>query len=472
MVNIDKNILEKFFSQLKQYALSESRILSSILALSMFLCMLLYTLQRSYNPFVHDSAYYWNLAGSFVVNGDFSIINFHNELRGYLFPFLLFVIKTLAALLHIDGKTLFYIFSSLFFTALSVYILPWFTNTLLGWNKHLIGRALLGILIFFFWRGHFLYPLSDFPGLASLLLGTTFIVKSLRKPFNRYYSALAGLFLSAASNIRPIYLISLLILLISGLIIISKSKRLLIFQWLALFILGSCIVLIPQYQINNKYLDRKSPLVQAKYDNENWYIKGLFWGLGTQKFETNIGDNFPSIVVIYEDPFKSKIQKTNILRNKDISGYLRIVKNYPADIAVSYFRHLFNGLDIFFPTPYIKNLFANHIFLSIVNYLIWLLIIYHLVNMDLSHISLITTAGVMSMISPVILSIPIVIEIRYFLPAYLMAYGVIAFGVNPKNLVKSIFQNKWQIVRIIIVCVLWLTLCFSLSAATVENLTY
>ncbi|MDK1118533.1 MAG: hypothetical protein QGM50_07035, partial [Anaerolineae bacterium] len=110
MVTFDKSTFEKFVLQLKRYASSESQLLSLILATSIFSCMLLYTLQRSYNPFVHDSHWYWSLADSFIANERFSLTNFHSELRGYFFPFLLFLIKSLASTLRIDDKTLFYVF--------------------------------------------------------------------------------------------------------------------------------------------------------------------------------------------------------------------------------------------------------------------------------------------------------------------------------------------------------------------------
>lgn len=464
-----KIFVENFVFRLKRYSESEIHIHTFVLATGVFSLMLVYLLQRSYNPFVHDSAYYWSIANSFTGGESFSIINFTNDLRGYFFPFLLFLLKSLAGLIQVEDKILFYVFSAFFFTFLSVYIIPWFTSTVIGWKTHLLGRGGISLLLFFFWRGYFLYPLSDFPAFAALLIGVTLFTKSLRTP-GKYLPAFASFFLAAALNIRPVYLVSLLILFVLGIIFLMKNNKRIIAQWLLAFILGGSIVLLPQYQINRTHLQKNSPLVQARYAGENLYVKELFWGLGTQKFETNIGDNFPSITLVYADPFKEKLRKTNLLKDKTLSGYIKIARRFPVDMAISYFKHLFNGLDMFFSTPYIKNIYANHMFLSTVNYLLWLLVIYHVMNMDLSHVSYFSTAGVVTLLSPVVLAIPIALEIRYFLPAYVIAYIIIAFGPGPKILLQSIRRNKWNLIRIAAVCIVWLLLCLTISSMTAATL--
>jgi hypothetical protein len=466
-----KVFIEKLAVQLKYYYASESQVHTFGLATFIFICMLLYTLQRSYNPFVHDSAYYWSLSNSFILNESFSLFNFNNDLRGYSFPFLLFILKTLAVFLRTDAKTFFYIFSSLFFTILSIYILPWFTNTLFSWKKKLGGRAVCGFLIFFFWRGYFLYPLSDFPAFASLLIGITLFVRAMRNPTNLVMPIVSGFFLGMAINIRPIYQASLFLLLATVPMILWKMYKNQILLWLAFFILGCTIVLFPQYQINKIHLQNKSPWVQARYgSDESLYVKQLFWGLKTQKFESNIGDNYPSIAVIYEDPFVLNLQKTNLLREKTLPRYFKIMQRYPLEMFVSYFRHMFNGLDIFFSTPYIKNIYASHVLLSVVNYLIWFVLIFRFLKADCTQLDYLVVVSVISLLIPVILAIPTAVEVRFFLPAHLLAYGVTAFGINLTSLEKSLLQNKWSLIRFIMLGVFWVMLCFTLSTATIENL--
>jgi len=472
MFTSSKNFIEALIFHLQCISVSNSPSHTFILATCVFLFMLIYTLQRSYNPFVQDSAYYWGLANSFIIDEHFSFTNFNSELRGYVFPFSLFMIKTLAEMVQSNEKTLFYVFSSLLFTLLSIFILPWFVHTLFQWKTKLLGKGVLTFALFFFWRGYFLYPLSDFPALASLLIGVVLYSKSLQNPSKLILSVLSGFFLSVALNIRPVYLVSFIILLAAALFFLRKCEKMQLFQWLLTFVIGCSIILLPQYLINKKHYQKNTPLVQARYADESLYIKELFWGIGTQKFETNIGDNFPSSVVIYNDPFKLKFNKTNLLREKSLSSYLKIARRFPIDMVVSYFRHLFNGLDIYFPTPYIKNIFANHMILSITNYLIWLYVIIHLAKTNLTRIMFIQIIGILSILAPVLLAIPTAVEVRYFLSAHILAYLVIAFRFNLRPLIESVRQSPWNLLRFAIVCTFWVILCLSMSSTTAENLVY
>jgi hypothetical protein len=204
--------------------------------------------------------------------------------------------------------------------------------------------------------------------------------------------------------------------------------------------------------------------------DENLYEKQLFWGLKTQKYEVNIGDNYHSIIAVYDDPIAIKLQKTNLLREKTFARYFKIVKRFPLDISLSYFRHMFNGLDIFFSTPYVKNIFASHMFFSVVNYTVWFLVAFHFFRMDLSKLDFIKTLGFAIFLAPVILAIPIVVEVRFFLPAYLMAYGVVAFDIDYVEALKSLFNTPWNLLRLLIIYAFWLLFCFTMSAATIENL--
>ena len=103
---------EQTLGFLKHLNESQSKTYTLLLSGLIFIFMLLYTVQRSHFPFLHDSLYYWQFADSFSNNG-FSFTNFSNGLRGYFFPFLLFLIKAQAQLLGINAKLLFYGYSAL-----------------------------------------------------------------------------------------------------------------------------------------------------------------------------------------------------------------------------------------------------------------------------------------------------------------------------------------------------------------------
>lgn len=75
--------------------------------------MSIYLLQRADQPLWHDSLHYWELGGSFDANGHFSFFNYNSPLRGYLFPFLLYLVQRQADLINLDPRILFSIYASL-----------------------------------------------------------------------------------------------------------------------------------------------------------------------------------------------------------------------------------------------------------------------------------------------------------------------------------------------------------------------
>ncbi len=470
LIELIKDAFRKMNLQIGRLYVSKPRIFELAMAVAVFLFILVYALQRAGQPFVHDFLNYWNLADSFLQDGKFSFTNFSSGLRGYFFPFVLFLIKSLASALGIDAELFFYICSAFYFTLFSVYLLPWAFQTIFDWEISFWGRATIAVLIFFFWRGYFLYPLTDFPAFTALLMGLALFAQSGRHRSPPLRAFFIGVFISAAANIRPAYQLSFILLIPFFFIYGYKLKFFQAMQWIVFLLLGSSLVLLPQVRINQAHFQINSPWVLARYvDDENLFVKQLFWGLGAQKYETNIGENYASAAVVYQDPLAKKVSG-NLLKNKTISGYFEILKRHPQDVAVSYFRHFFNGIDIFFPTPYIKNPYSNHTLFSAVNYLIWFLVAYSLMWTDYAHVDRVQWAGMLAVLAPVFLAIPTTVEVRFFLPVYILAYGIIAFGIDYPALETSIFGDKWKLLRLALALALWLMVCFALSAATIENL--
>lgn len=182
--------------------------------------------------------------------------------------------------------------------------------------------------------------------------------------------------------------------------------------------------------------------------------------------------NYPENTLVYSDPISFKLQKIALFKEKTFPSYIEIVRRYPLDILVSYTRHLFNGLDIFFPTPYIRNVEADHTLLSSLNYLIWFFVLVYLVNMDVHKVDFVGVTGAITILSPVIAAIPTAVEVRFFLPVYILAYGIVAFGLDFRKIYRSYLYNGWAKIRFLALWALWTLMCFALSAATLENLLH
>jgi hypothetical protein len=432
--------------------------------------MIIYTVQRVDFPFHHDSLNYWELGDSFYTDSHFSFANFSDGLRGYFFPFLLSLMKRQETLLDIDPRVLFAILSALFFSAFSMHLVPWFFREVFRWQISVPGKIAFALLVFFFWRGHFLYPLTDFPSLAALLLGITILASVMRGGKRMGWLVVSGFFTAAAMNIRPVYQLSFLIVFVF--LVISGYRqnvgKLLIST--TLFLCGCLVALAPQWIINHTHFGIHSPLVLANYaDDRSLLQTQLFWGLKAQKYETNIGDSYPAATVVYHDPVADE-WPAGEMKEKTIRNYLRIVKQHPLEIVISYFRHAFNGLDIFYPTPYVRNIYADHSVFRLLNYLIWFVFFCHVLRLDFSQIDLVKLSAVSALLAPAVLAIPTVMEVRFFLPVYMLAYGVVSFRFRASRLVSTIWNDKLLLLRLLILGTLWIMISFTLSAATMEQL--
>jgi hypothetical protein len=432
--------------------------------------MMIYTTQRAQLDFHHDSLYYWELGSSFIVDGQFSFTNFGDGLRGYLFPFLLFIVQRQASFLGMDAKLLFAVYSALFFTGFAMFPVHWFAERVYGWKAGIAARLAFAFLLFFFWRGHFLYPLTDFPSLAAMLASIAFVAIGTGSGGRELWFFLAGMFAGAALNIRPIYQASVLVILVFLPFLLRGQAVRTVMILAAAFMLGCAIVLTPQLIINKIRHNSFSPLVLAQYiGDEGIYQVQLFWGLKTQKYETNIGDTYPWAGVIYSEPLVLDLPR-QALRERTISNYLRIVLQNPLEISMIYFRHAFNGLDVFYSTPYVRNIFAEHVFFSLLNYTIWFVFFRHLLGFPFLEVRPLPLLGAAVLLLPVALAVPTVVEVRFFLPVYLLAYAVVCRGLPATELLGRCRENPWSVIREFILCAIWVLLCFTLSSGTIKNL--
>ncbi|MFZ5822166.1 MAG: hypothetical protein ACOYYJ_19920 [Chloroflexota bacterium] len=447
-----------------------SRNIAAFFFLAVLVFFWTYGFQRRDYLFVHDAMNYWSARYNFIDNGQFSILHYNSPLRGYLFPLLLFLIQWQADVLGIDAQMLFLTYSALFVSVLAFYLLPWFFRVVFEWKTPVIKRLLFSGLLFFFWRGHFLYPLTDFPSLAFLLLGIGIFVRIGLGSLKPAWAVLAGFAIGAAVNIRPVYQVSLVVVLVLLCCLWRRLGKKDVLISVVFFFFGAGMVFYPQLLINQLYFETNSPLVLSTYiEDESIYEIQLFWGLKTQKYETNIGDDYPFASVVYRDPLADKLPQ-RFLRDKTTQGYINIIRSYPLEVAVSYFRHFFNGLDVFFSTPYVRKIYAGHFLLSFANYLIWFLALYYMIAHTAERVTCSSFGVVLAMLAPVALAVPIVVEVRFFLPMYLLAYGIVSYGLNYKEMLLYILRTKSTFLLIVLLLFGWMLVCFTLSAGTIEKL--
>jgi hypothetical protein len=312
------------------------------------------TIQGS-KPFFSDSGFYWELSETFDKNGAFSFLNYHYYgFRGYSVPLTLYVLRELSHFGIGPGAEV-----ALLNSALVALITAWLGPKLaeIAWPERRWGlrrRLLLGAIFLVFWRGYLNFPLTDLPALTAALLALVAIAR-FDSPL---WLGVAGVSAAYAFNARPAYL--LLIPLLALLLIWSwwrgtgdPARRTL--RWRALggaaFVLGLTLVSVPQSVLQHEWDDGITPVPGGTG------LAGLQYteGLRLQRYETlALLHHNPRME--YLDPDTDSIVAG--LPGGAVSGtpeYLEIIASNPVTMAGLFLRHVVNGLDERYSTPYVED---------------------------------------------------------------------------------------------------------------------
>ena len=419
-----------------------------------------------------DAAQYWELSLRFTQHGHFSLLAFDEPMRGYLGPLLLLPARLLC---HFTGCSMLrgaQVMGAGWATLLFGLAIPqlWAQAT---------GRVLSGgrwlalvVLSFVFWRDYFNFPLSDMPALTLLLLGLV----ALGRP-GWAWLGVAGLLLGAAINIRPIYLASAPGWL--WLLVVNSPRP----SWArhgALLALGMAVVLLPQLLINLRHFQQPTPLVLARQPGAPpLYLRQLGWGTAFQRYETSLIPQIPRSLV-YADPAGQRaLAQEPGQRFGSYGKYLRFVLRQPLATCARYLCHLFNGLDIWFPTPYPKHLHpSGQVVLRLLNYAVlgvgmWLLLgaLGWLRRPFAGQYSpqWFAVGTVLALILPCLLVIPLLIECRFLLPLHLLLLTVVAGGWRPITC-WQVLATPLRRTAVLIIGAVWLWGCWQLSRATAAQL--
>jgi hypothetical protein len=322
---------------------------------AMFVAMLIVALLQGAKPFYYDSGVYWGLADSFVRDGHFSLLNFDSPLRGYLLPLVNDGLQEVSAAFSWNDSSSAKVFNALVFSLVTTVLAPAFAEQTWPERRWGLGRRLLlATVVIVFWRGYLNFPLSDFPAIAAVLLALIGVGRTDRPG----WMLVAGLAGAAAINMRPAYLLLMpvLVSLVAygwwrqrGTDHPAWSRRGLC---VALALLGFVVLSLPQS-------------LSAHRHNDTWsFVPGAAAGLSSlqftegmrmQRYDTFVGTGQPSARMIFADPRAGEIldeREGGTIANA--RQYARVVVTHPAIMAGLFGRHVVNGLDARYPTPYIE----------------------------------------------------------------------------------------------------------------------
>ena len=109
--------------------------------------------------------------------------------------------------------------------------------------------------------------------------------------------------------------------------------------------------------------------------------------------------------------------------------YLKLVARHPLELSASYARHVFNGLDVKYPTPYVRDLRDTSTALSLLEYtLIFLALARLLATGARRALGGVRWAGLLVLAASCIGVLQVQAEPRYFLPLQLLIYLLVCFG--------------------------------------------
>lgn len=438
---------EKIVSFYKKYNLLIRYVL-------VFGFIFLYGLERNImeTDYWHDSLLYYKASQTFISEGQFSLLSYVDSLRGYFFPFLLYLFTALGDMAGIRHGMAILAANSLMAAFVFAVVLPsLFQNT----KRHIV-YSLISVLVFLiYWQDLIYYPLSDFFAFAMILLAVYFWGKALDcKGIYKYILyILSGMGLYGAYNTRTIYLFAGPFLLLLFVFFNRKNIRM-ILSGLICILVGILICGIPQSMINQELYGSRSLLVNtSNMEGGSLFNFQLTSGITMQRYETYVGseDGYPKPKFIFEDEAGKEIMRQEgkeLLYS--VGEYLEIVMKYPLDFIGIYTRHLINALCTPYNHVYVKYLHAFKPWLILINYTLLFMAGLAIAvqksyklnikkKTDESYFYLIFS------LIPCLLILPGAIEMRFFAPFYILIYGYLAYKTDYRQLYTYVKKHLLKV---------------------------
>jgi hypothetical protein len=423
-----------------------------------FIAYMTYLLTSADRTFWGDARGYWGSVTSYSLN------EYTLSYRGYWFPYFCFLIRRFAAWLHSDPQVVFWTLSSTLMATQGAIIVPSLVEATVPECKPGFWKiAAFNLLVFLFFRGYSSYPLTDMPAVCALLAALWLSQHSA-------LGLMPGIMLGLAVNSRPVYLIAALpvafLVFRRVLSLWCNARRKAALVHSLGFLIGLSVVLGPQVYINKHNFDRVAfmPPTEVVFHGD-LYITQMRLGIGMQKVEGNIGDKYPDPMVNFMDPAAKALGASN-----SVETYAQILKLYakhPIESAAIFTRHLFNGLDVKFPTVYLENPYAKNWWLSLLNYSI--IFAFFSVCRNVFRLQAEKTKLVAVLAAPILVTIaaiPTRVEVRYFIPFYLLMYAVVTMGGSANSR-----RWEWTVSRAVMFLA-FLAVCCTLSEDAYANIYF
>jgi hypothetical protein len=426
-----------------------------------------------------DAAEYWDLARP-------SVIPVYASPRGYFFPIMLLPLRALADLM-LDSVTVIRVGMSLLYAIALPLLVPAAFQQIFGgritFARRMVPVALLALLF----PGVLVYPLTDLPAALLTLGAITAALRGLRlERVPRAAGALvaAGALAGAAYYTRPVYAGAVAVLLVMILAVGGRGpdgrglpRRLALVSLL----LGLLLIALPQLALNRLTRGVSSLAVYSVVEERSLFASQLVWGITLQRYETTIATDAAAPTVYYLDPAGERLFKA-AMNGGDLFSvryYVRTVLTRPLDFAAIYSRHLINGLDARDGIIYTRKPSPARNRTALLNFALltlafWVACSWRLRDPRASLPGFAPASrawpwGLLALLAPVALILPGAVESRFFLPLHLLAYGVIAFQFDRRELWGGFRRHAvWVIAGTMLLAGLF----FAVTLSTMAQIQY
>ncbi len=397
--------------------------------------------------FCCDAQNYWELSQAFYTKSGFAFDSFTNPIRGYLLPFLLLVIRSVADWLGVNEFRVFFAANAVITAFCVAVLIPLVFERITGFVASFWRVLAFSTIFFYFWRGFLIYPMGDTWSLFLVFLAVFFLHKALADGTGFACLVVSGAFLGMALNIRPVYVASPMMLLVVLSLRPKASVPLRVLQAFAL-VFGLMLPLLPQIRINAVNFSTYSPTVQTSlaYKGADLYLTQLFFGLSVQRHECALFVDNQGDTLLKANGIDNFVRQGDTAQYKLVLGtsyrdYLGMAFKEPLTFVGIYARHVVNGIAVFGDNIYECSHSVRKMLVSFSVWFVGLLCLWAAFKFN----RLSSWKGVWMLglpILPALLTIPTAMEARYFLPIHLVVYALVTLISPQGDLLKYVLINR------------------------------
>lgn len=397
----------------------------------------------------YDANFYWSLGGEMWMHGGWRLKSLTTGFRGVVLPIYFSICAGIGNFLGGGQSTIgFWLISSLTYAFMFSFVQKKILHIVFG-TVHQKWENLIcivnAILSFVFFRGLFLYPLSDIYAFLLSLCSVVVLYKIKENQGIKQFAwaFLLGMVLYSEYNIRTIYLFPALAVMVLALYFIFKGNiRHLVWKTISVFagIVGMALAALPQIIVNQNLNRRFSLAVPT----DNLMLDQLSWGMKWCRYDTYIGDpsEYYSPSMYYIDSIGSRILELEAGEKGFVSfgDYFFTLLKHPLDVIGIFFRHLINILYPIFPNQYVQRLDGEKAIYLIIFYTILFIVCVNLLTgFKLSKDGMIAFGIVLV---PCLFILPGAVEIRFFYPLYYLIFSLVLIGI--RKLWERVRCDYWK----------------------------